>query len=313
MSHAAFIARRLLQSIPVLIGVTLVAFLLIHLVPGDPARTVLGPRATPEAVERLNADHGLDKPLAEQYRLFVTHVATGDLGTSFTFGRPTTELVSERLPVTLWLVVYATVLACLIAIPASMLAAARAGGGRDALVRLGSIVGLGIPSFWLAILLIQFVAIPSGLFPAGGFGSGFFGHLRAMFLPALTVAVSVAPLMIRSLRAEMLKVHESDYVTTARSKGLSEQSIRSRHVLRNALVPSVTILAVNIGFFIGATMVVETVFSLPGLGDLMIQSIDRRDFQVIQGVTLVLAFMVIAVNILADIAAALLDPRVEAR
>lgn len=311
MGRARFISRRLIQSIPVVIGVTLVVFLLIHLVPGDPARTLLGPRASPDAIAALHQQYGLDASLFEQYRLFLSRLMTGSLGDSFTYGVPTSDLIAERLPVTIWLVVYATILTCLLAVPLSVLAASRPGKLRDHLVRLGSVVGLGIPSFWLAILLIQFVAINTGAFPAGGFGDGFFGHVRSMFLPALTVAIGVAPLVIRSLRTEMLAVLDSDYVTTARAKGLSERHVRRHHVLRNSLVPAITILGVNIGFFIGATMVVETVFTLPGLGDLMIQAMNRRDFIVVQGVTLVLALMVIAVNVIADIAHAFLDPRVE--
>lgn len=311
MRHARFIGRRLLQSIPVVIGVTLVVFLLIHLIPGDPARTLLGPRATEAAVAELRHQYGLDASLFEQYRLFIQRLFTGTLGTSFTYDVPTSDLIKERLPVSLWLVGYSTVLTCLLALPLSMVAASKPGKLRDHSVRLGSVVGLGIPAFWLGILLIQFVAINTGLFPAGGFGEGFFGHVRAMFLPALTVAIGMAPLVIRSLRAEMLTVLDSDYVTAARAKGLSERRVRRNHVLRNSLVPAVTILAVNVGFFIGALMVVETVFTLPGLGDLLIQAINRRDFIVVQGVTLVLALMVIAVNIAADIAHAFLDPRVE--
>lgn len=311
MRHARFIARRLIQSIPVVIGVTLVVFLLIHLIPGDPARTLLGPRATPDSIAALNHQYGLDQSLFEQYRLFLSRLVTGTLGTSFTYNVPTSDLIRERLPVSLWLVGYATVLTCLLALPLSMVAASGPGKARDHSVRIGSVVGLGIPAFWLGILLIQFVAIDTGIFPAGGYGSGFFGHIRSLFLPALTVAIGIAPLVIRSLRAEMLTVLDSDYVATARAKGLSERRVRRDHVLRNSLVPAVTILAVNVGFFIGALMVVETVFSLPGLGDLLIQAINRRDFIVVQGVTLVLALMVIAVNVMADIAHAFLDPRVE--
>lgn len=311
MAYLRFTGKRLLQSIPVIVGVTLVAFLLIHFVPGDPARTLLGPRATPEALDQLRTEYGLDASMLEQYWLYMSRLVTGDLGNSFTYGVPTSELILERLPTTVWLIVYSTVLTCLIAIPLGVIAASRPGRLRDHVVRFISVAGLGLPSFWLGILLIQYVAIQTGAFPAAGFGEGFGGHLRAMFLPSLTVAISLAPLVIRSLRSEMLDVLDSDYVATARSKGMPERRVLRRHVLRNALVPSATILAVNVGFFIGATMVVETVFGLPGLGDLMIQAINRRDFAVIQSVTLILALMVIAVNILADVAQAVLDPRVK--
>lgn len=293
-----------------LIGVTLVVFLLIHLVPGDPARTSLGPRATPEAIERLHEEWGLDQPLPEQYLRFVGRLVQGDLGTSTTYDQPVGNLVGERIGVTIWLLVYATLLVCLIAVPLAVLASSRPGGLRDGGVRLLTVLGLGIPAFWLGIILIQHVAIGAGLFPAAGFGEGFLGHVESLFLPSLTIAIAMSPLVIRSLRAEMLMVAGADYVVTARSKGLSERRIRTWHVLRNALVPAVTVLAINVGFLVGGTMVVEQVFGLPGLGSLMVEAIGRRDFVLVQSVTLVLAVMVILVNLAADLLHARLDPRV---
>ena len=306
-----YVGRRVLLSIPVLVGVTLVVFLLIHLVPGDPAETALGPRATPSAVRALDRAWGLDRPLPQQYELFMKHLATGNLGVSTTYGQPIGPLVAERLPVTLWLIVYGTLLSGLIGVPLALIAARRPGGPVDGGVRLVSVVSLGLPSFWLGILLVEWLAVRTGLFPPSGFGTGFLGHVQAMFLPSLTVALGVAPLVVRSLRAEMLKIATSDYVVTAHSKGLRPRRVLVRHVLRNALVPGVTVLAVNIGFFVGGTIVVEKIFALPGLGDLMLQGINTRDFQIVQSVTLVLAVMVIVVNLLADLVNGWLDPRVQ--
>jgi peptide/nickel transport system permease protein len=312
MSRARFIRRRLLQSIPVVFGVTLVVFLLIHLVPGDPARTALGAQASDSAVADLRHEWGLDRSLPHQYGDFVERLLGGDLGTSTTYGRSTGSLIAERLPVTLWLLVYSTVLIALISIPVGLWAASRPGALHDRAIRLLSVIALGVPSYWAGILLIQIMGIKLGVLPTAGFGDGALGHLRSMLLPSLTVALGVIPLMVRSLRVEMLDVAQSDYVLTARSKGLSEFRIRSRHVLRNALVPAVTVLAVNVGFLIGWTVVIEQVFSLGGLGALMLQAITRRDFQVVQGVTLVLALIAIVVSLLADLLHSLLDPRVEA-
>ena len=285
MAATGFIVGRVLRCIPVVLGVTLLVFLLIHLVPGSPARTALGPRATPAAVADLERSWGLDRPLPDQYALYLERLAHGDLGTSTTYHRPTRELIAERLPVTLWLVVYGGLLACCVAVPLALLAAARPGGGRDAAVRGVGVAALAVPSFWLGIMLVEQVALRTGLFPPSGFGDGFGDHVAAMFLPGVTVAAAVFPLLVRSLRAEMLKVARAEYVVAARAKGLSPRRVWARHILRNALGPGIAVLAINLGFLIGGTVVVEKVFSLPGLGDLMLQAISRRDFQVVQGVS----------------------------
>lgn len=313
MAYARFLVRRLLQAIPVVIGVTIIVFLLIHLVPGDPARTALGAHATPGAIESLRHRWGLDRSLPDQYWLFMKRLASGDLGESLRFKQPAGALVVERLPVTLWLIVYSTVLTCLLAVPAALWAASKQGALRDRAIRILSVASLGIPGFWLGLMLIEYVAVETRLLPSAGFGTGFFGHLESLLLPSLTIAAGIVPLVIRSLRAETLKVAESDFVTTARAKGLSERRIRLRHILRNALAPSVTVLAVNVSFLVGGTLVIEQVFSLAGVGTLMLQGIDARDFPIVQAVTLILALVVVAVNILGDLVQALLDPRVEAR
>lgn len=312
MRHVRFLVRRVLQAIPVVLGVTVVVFFLIHLVPGDPAKTALGSHATPEAVNRLHQQWGLDQSLLEQYWLFLKRLASGDLGTSLRLGKSAGALVVERLPTTIWLIVYSTVLTCLLAVPLALWAASRPGAIRDRFVRVLSVAGLGVPGFWLGLVLIEYLAVEAQLLPAAGFGEGVPGHLESLFLPSLTIAAGIVPLIVRSLRAEVLKVAESDYVVTARAKGLTERRILLRHVLRNALAPSVTVLAVNVSFLVGGTLVVEQVFALGGVGDLMLSAISTRDFPVVQAVTLILALLVVAVNILGDLAQALLDPRVEA-
>lgn len=313
MAYARFLVRRLLQAIPVVIGVTMVVFLLIHLVPGDPARTALGSHATPKAIENLHHLWGLDRSLPAQYLLFMKRLVTGDLGTSLRLKQPAGSLVIERMPLTLWLIAYSTFLTCLIAVPAALLAASKQGAMRDRFVRIFSVASLGIPGFWLGLMLIEYIAVEARLLPSAGFGTGFVGHLESLLLPSLTIAVGIIPLVIRSLRAETLKVAESDFVITARAKGLSERRIRLRHVLRNALAPSVTVLAVNVSFLVGGTLVIEQVFNLGGVGTLMLQGINARDFPVVQAVTLILALVVVAINIMGDLVQALLDPRVEAR
>jgi len=310
MGRMTFVFRRLLQLIPVAIGVTILVFFMIHLIPGDPARTILGIHATPRTVALLHQQWGLNRPLISQYWLFLDRLLHGNLGVSLYYGGSAASLIISHLPPTLWLIIYSSVLAVLISVPLAMIAASRKDGARDQVVRAVPLIGLGMPPFWLAFLLIYAFAIKFHMFPVSGWGSGFFGHLRSMFLPSLTVALALAPVVIRSLRASMLNVLGAEFVTTARSKGIAGRRLFLRHVLRNAVIPAVTVLGINIGFLIGGTVIIENVFAIPGLGQLMINSIFQRDFTVVQGVTLVFAIMVILLNLAADVAYASLDPRV---
>jgi len=306
----AFVGRRLLQLVPVAFGVTFIVFFMVHLIPGDPAATILGIHSTPRAVAILHQEWGLNRPLLSQYWLFLDRLVHGNLGQSLFYGQSTSSLVLGHLSATLWLLIYAAVLAVLISVPLAMIAASRQDGIRDHVVRAVSLVGLGMPSFWLGFLLIFVFAVKFKIFPVSGFGTGVFGHLRSMFLPSLTAAGLLAPVVIRSLRASMLNVLGADYITTARSKGVPGTRLFLRHVLRNAVIPAVTVLGINIGFLIGTTVIIENVFAIPGVGQLMINSIFQRDFPVVQGVTLVFAVLVVLTNLLADLAYAALDPRV---
>jgi peptide/nickel transport system permease protein len=311
MSLTGYVVRRLLQAVPVALGVTILVFFLVHLIPGDPARTILGNHATPQRVALLRHDWGLDRPLPVQYEKFMGRLAHGDLGSSLFYGVGAGRLVRERLPVTLWLISFGALLSVVIAVPLALIAASRRDRVSDHLVRGVPLVGLGFPPFWIGIVLVLIFAFHLGRpFPVGGYGHGFFGHLHSMFLPALTVALALCPILIRSLRAALLEVLEADYITTARSKGLSERRVLMHHALRNAAISTVSVLGVNIGFLVGGTLVIERVFDLPGVGQLMIFSIFQRDFPVVQAVTLVFAVLVVLVYLLTDVAHALLDPRV---
>jgi len=305
-----FVVRRLLMLVPVAVGVTIVVFFMIHLIPGDPARTILGIHATPQRIAILHRQWGLDRPLVSQYWLFMDRLLHGNLGQSLYYGVPARPLILSRLPPTLWLIVYAAVLAVVISVPLAMIAATRKDGVRDQVVRAVPLLGLGMPPFWVGILLLYALAIRVHAFPVSGYGTGFVGHLHAMFLPALTVAIALAPVVIRALRASMLNVLGAEYITTARSKGVPPVRLFMRHVLRNAVIPAVTVLGINIGFLIGGTVIIEFVFAIPGIGQLMINSIFQRDFPVVQGVTLVFGVLVVLVNLLADLSYAALDPRV---
>lgn len=297
--------------IPVVIGVTVIAFFLIHLIPGDPAVTLLGVRATDQAVAALHERWGLDEPLWQQYWMFLQRLAHGDLGVSLFYRVPARELIVDRLPATLWLLAYSTILSIFIAVPLATFAATKKNGLRDQTVRAVPLVGLGMPPFWIGIMFILLFSLKAGWFPVGGFGEGFTGHLHSMFLPALTVAVAISPILIRSLRVGLLDVLESDYVTTARSKGIAESRVMTRHALRNAVISTVIILGINIGFLVGGTIVIEKVFALPGIGALMVDSIFNHDFAVVQGITLVYAALVVLVYLATDLLHATLDPRVQ--
>jgi peptide/nickel transport system permease protein len=311
MSLPRYVARRLLALVPIALGVSLLVFMLIHIIPGDPAQTILGTKATPEKIALLHHEWGLDRSLPVQYEKFLGRVVHGDLGTSLFYDVPAGRLVVDRLPVTLWLIAMGGLFALIISVPLAIVAATRRDRAADHLVRAVPLVGLGFPPFWIGIVLLLVFALHLGrLFPVGGYGEGFAGHLHSMLLPALTVALTLAPILIRSLRAALLEVLESDYITTARAKGLSERRVLARHGLRNAVIPTVAVLGVNIAFLIGNTVIVEQVFDLPGVGQLLINSIFQRDFTVVQAVTLVFAVLVVLVYLLADVAHALLDPRV---
>jgi peptide/nickel transport system permease protein len=311
VSLTGYIARRLLHLVPVALGVTILCFFLIHLVPGDPARTILANQATDQRVALLRHQWGLDRPLPVQYAKFMERIAHGDLGTSLFYNVPAGHLVVERLPVTLWLIAFGTLVSIAVAVPLALVAATHRDKPSDHVVRAVPLVGLGFPAFWIGIVLLLVFGLHLGRpFPVGGYGSGFFGHVHSMFLPALTVAFAISPILIRSLRASLLEVFESDYITTARSKGLPERRVLAHHALRNAVVSTVSVLGVNIGYLVGGTLVIEAVYALPGLGQLMINSINQRDFPVVQAVTLAFAVMVVLVYLLTDVAHALLDPRV---
>jgi peptide/nickel transport system permease protein len=305
-----FVIQRLLMLVPVAIGVTIVVFFMIHLIPGDPARTILGLHATPARIAILHRQWGLNRPLVSQYWLFMDRIVHGNLGQSLYYGVPAAGLILSRLPATLWLIVYAAALAIMVSVPLAMIAATRKDGIRDHIVRAVPLLGLGMPPFWVGILLVYALSITVHAFPVSGYGTGFGGHLHSMFLPALTVAIALAPVVIRSLRASMLNVLGAEYITTARSKGVPGSRLFFRHVLRNAVIPAVTVLGINIGFLIGGTVVIENVFAIPGIGQLMINSIFERDFPVVQGVTLVFGVLVVLVNLGADLSYAALDPRV---
>ncbi|WP_244304492.1 ABC transporter permease [Leucobacter viscericola] len=302
--------RLLARVLPVMLGVVVAVFFLLRLVPGDPARMILGERATPESIAALQEQLGLNLPLWQQFWDFLTQLVTQfDTGDSLVTGTSSRLLIAERAPVSLGIVVFAVVLAILIAVPLAVAAARNRDGWADHVVRILPTVGMGMPLFWIGLLLIIVFAVQLHWFPVGGVGSGPGEPLRSLFLPALAVALGLAPPLIRSLRAQLIEVFEADFVTTFRAARVPERRILGRHVLRNAVLPTLTLLSVSTAYLIGGTLVVEKVFGINGLGTLLFQSIGSRDFPVVQGVALYCAILVVIVTTVAGALAALLDPR----
>lgn len=310
MNRFGFIGRRLVQLIPVAIGVTIITFFLIRLIPGDTVTAILGQHYTPATAAALRKAMGLDKPLWQQYLIFVGNLLHGNLGNSAYYDEPVLQLIGERLAPTVWLVIFSSVLALVIAIPVAVLAALHRDGPIDQAVRAFFTVTLAMPAFWVGIILVLLLSVNEHWFPVTGFGEGLVDHIHHLFLPALTIALSFTGVLVRSLRNSILLVMKTDYVETARAKGLSGRRIMLAHILRNALLSTVTIFGVNIAFLMGGTVIIEQVFALGGVGQLLISAISQRDYEVVQGVTLVIAAFVVVINILTDIVYALLDPRV---
>lgn len=310
MGRVQYIGRRLLMMVLVLFGVTIIIFSMVRLIPGDPAFLILGDRATNEAAAQLREQLGLNKPLLTQYWEFIRGLATGQLGTSLLYRQPVINLVARRVPVSLFLAFYAMSLAAILTLTFGVLAAVNRGRWVDHVVRIAFLFFITTPAFWLGILLILLLSLRLHLFPVSGYGQTLTDHFRSLFLPALTLALQLSAVLIRNLRGQIITVQYSDYVRTARSKGLSERMVLWRHTLRNALIPVVTIFGLQFGYLVGGTVVVETVFAVPGLGQLLIQSITGRDYPVVQAITVIAAFFVILVNLIVDLSYSFLDPRV---
>jgi peptide/nickel transport system permease protein len=311
MYRYRFALHRPLQLLPVLFGISILIFLLIHALPGDPVRTMLGAKATPEVIERIRTEYGLDQPMLVQYGYFLKNLARGEMGRSIVFKVPVLGLVAERIQTTIFLLAYGVVLALALTVPLASTAALNRGRWPDHLIRTFSTAGLGFPAFWLGIMLMILFSVRLGLFPVSGYGQGFLGHLHHLFLPALAIALALSAILTRNLRASLLSELDADYVAAARAKGLPAHWIFARHVLRNSLISTINLLGVNLGWLVGGTVVVETVFSVPGLGSLMVSSIFARDYMVVQAITLTFACATLLVNFVVDVVTVALDPRIE--
>jgi peptide/nickel transport system permease protein len=305
-----FLGLRLIHTLPVIVGITLAAFVLIHAVPGDPIRIMLGGKAPQARIDQVERDLGVDRPLPEQYIDFVAGIPQGDLGESIILRRPVSSVIGERLGPSVFLLAYATLIAIAIALPLGIASALRRNRIADHMIRLLTLVAFAMPPFWLGLILIRNLSLNLGAFPVAGYGSGFVDNVHHLTLPALTIGLFLAAMLIRSLRSSLIEVFAADYIEAARARGLSESRIVLKHALRNSLIATITVLAVNLGWLISSAVVIERVFDIPGLGHLLVESIFTRDFPTIQALTLVFGLLVISINLLSDLAYATVDPRV---
>ena len=310
MNQTGAIALRLAQIVPTFLLIGAVVFVLARLLPGDPVSAMLGDRATDEAVARLRAQMGLDRSIFEQFLLFLGNSLRGDFGTSIAYHIPVTTLIAERLPATLMLAAMATVLALAMAIPLAFVAALNANRWPDYLIRALFQLGLSSPVFYVGLLLLTVLAAWLRWFPVGGYGETLVDRLWHLFLPALTLALSFSAVIMRNLRAAILAVLNAEYVDFARAKGLPVRVVLIDHVLRNALISTVALVGLHAGTLLGGAVITETVFAVPGVGRLMIDSIFARDYPVIQALTLVLAVLVSLAFLATDLVQMRLDPRV---
>ena len=310
----SYIVKRLLAVVPVLFGLTLIAFAIMAAIPGDPATAILGSYATPENVEKLNRDLGLEKPLPQQYAIWLGNILEGDFGRSYTLNRPVIDEVLERFNATLILAGAAMLLCSFFGLIAGIVSAVRQFGWADRLITFVVLIGISVPSFWLGLMLILVFAVNLQWLPASGmyaiYGGGDLPDLlKHLLLPAITLSVVATGVIARLTRAAMLEVLRQDYIRTARAKGLSERRVIYRHAFKAALVSVIPVLGVQAGFVIGGAVYIETVFQWPGIGAMLVKAITTRDLLLVQGGVLVVAIAYLLFNLLADVLQSLLDPR----
>ncbi len=309
----SYIGKRLLIAIPILFGLSIIVFGMMALIPGDPATAILGSYATPENVERLNRQLGLDKSLIEQYFVWLGNLLQGDMGRSYSLNRPVTDEVFERFGATLILAGTSLVLCSILGLVAGIASAVRQFGWTDRIVTFLVLIGMSTPSFWLGLLLIMLFAVQLQWLPASGmyaiYGGGIWDLLAHLVMPAFTLAVVATAVIARLTRAAMLEVLRQDYIRTARAKGVSESRVIYRHAFKAALVAVIPVIGIQAGFVLGGAVYIETVFQWPGIGRMLVNAISTRDLLLVQGGVLVVAASYVLFNLLADVAQTIVDPR----
>ncbi len=308
-----YIVKRLLLMIPILLGVTFIVFFIMNLTPGDPAAIILGDQATAEALAAKRIELGLDKPLLVRYFKYIWDMLHGDLGLSYKNQLSVWTQVIDKFPNTAVLAVAGIFVALIIGIPVGIISAKKQYTLLDNTSMVLSLIGVSMPNFWLGLLLSLLFALKLGWLPSQGMGSGFVGLMRSIVLPALTLGTGSAATVVRMTRSSMLEVIRQDYISTARAKGISEKQVTYRHMLKNAMIPIVTAVGLQFGQLLGGAMLTETVFSWPGLGRLMVDSINSKDIPMVMGATIFLAIMFSVVNLIVDLVYAFIDPRIKSQ
>jgi peptide/nickel transport system permease protein len=307
----SYLIRRVALAAVVLFGLLVATFFIIHLVPGDPVRIVLAGRATPATIARVHHQLGLDRPLWTQFSLYASHTLQGNFGTSFTLDSPVAQVIGQRLGPSAALIGYGMLLSVLIGVPLAIVAALRPNSWLDNAIRLGTTLTFALPGFWLGLMLALIFGLALGWFPVSGYTPGVVGILRTLTLPALALGLALAGVVVRTLRSSLLEVLQSEHIEATRSRGLSELRVVGKHAMRNSAMNTLTILSVNIGFLIGGTVVLEQVFQIPGLGSLLVAAVEKRDYQLVQALTLLAGAAVVLASLATDVVQALLDPRVK--
>jgi peptide/nickel transport system permease protein len=302
--------RRLVDTIPVLIGVTLVSFALIHLVPGDPVRILLGGHATPANAAALRHSLGLDRSLPQQYWQFVSGAFTFSFGQSIEFRTSVSSIIAPRIGASVFLIGYSLLVTVTLAFPLAFIAALGRDRARDHVIRLGTTVTFAMPSFWVGLILTLLISLELGWLPPSGYGTTLVGHIQGLTLPAITIGLSLSPLLLRILRSSLIDTLSSEYVDATRARGLSERRVLFKHVLRNSLTSTVTLLSLLFAVLLSGTVVVENVFAIPGLGSLLVSAVSARDFPIIQALTFIFGIAVILAGLIADLVQGAMDPRV---
>ncbi|AJY74252.1 ABC transporter permease [Paenibacillus beijingensis] len=308
-----YIIRRLLITIPVLFGISVITFLLVRLIPGDTVTVLLGNRYNEQLAAEMMERYGLDKPLYVQYGIWISDVLRGDFGKSSFSGDPVLTSILERLPVTLELAVISVLFAVVIGIPLGVWAAYRRNSPPDYAATFLGLLGISVPGFWLGTLLVLFFSLKLGWFPSGGFTPLWqdpLDNLRRMAMPGVALGAAVSAVVMRMTRSTVLEVLDQDYMKMARAKGVPARLLVIRHALKNAMIPIITVLGIQIGYLIGGSVVIEQIFSLPGVGRLALQSITNRDYTLMQGTILFVAFCFVLINFVVDLIYALLNPRI---
>lgn len=311
MKQFSYILKRILQMIPVLLIITIIIFWGIRLIPGNPALTILGEKAPQSAIEAMEKKMGLDQPIWKQYLIYLKDLLHMDLGTSIRLKQPVIELFKQRIVVTLTYTAMCTLFTLLIGIPAGYIAGMTKKGWLSKGVTSVALIILSLPEFWFAILLLFLFGLKLGWVPVGGWGDTWVQHIHSMLLPAFTGAIGSVGLLIRNIQSGVQKILSRDYVDFARSKGLEKPVIRSRYVLKNVMVSTLTLIAMRITSMLGGSVVIETVFSLPGVGSMLVNAINGRDYVLVQGTVLLFAVMVLFITLITDIAYSFVDPRVK--